>query len=113
MTIGERLRSELAKRNIKQRDFALKIGLHEMIVSRVCNDSYNKSPDVDTMSRIAKGLDVTIDYLVNGTAPNSPTDCLKPGRELAADLESLMRFAQDALARFRENDANYDRKISA
>ena len=59
---AERLIRLLKERDISQREFANKIGVSEVAISRYIKGS--RSPRLDTLVKVAMELDVSIDYLV-------------------------------------------------
>ncbi|MBM6676277.1 helix-turn-helix transcriptional regulator [Olsenella uli] len=61
---GKRVRQLRAERGLSLRKFALIIGTNKSYLVDV--EYGRKSPTLDTIERIARGLDVTISFLVQG-----------------------------------------------
>lgn len=62
MHTDERLRQLLAVKNLKQKEFAKKIGVTESIMSFYLNG--DKQPKGYVLKRMAKELNVSVDYLL-------------------------------------------------
>lgn len=62
MTFNEILNQELQKQNITQRELANRTGLTEVSIGRYCNGQ--RSPNVNTIIKIANELHVNTDYLL-------------------------------------------------
>ena len=62
MTFNEILNQELQKQNITQRELANRTGLTEVSIGRYCNGQ--RSPNVNTIVKIANELHVNADYLL-------------------------------------------------
>ena len=61
MLFGERLLSTRKKRKISQDELAKKIGAHAPIIGRYERDEVK--PSIETAFKIAKALEVSLDYL--------------------------------------------------
>lgn len=66
MTFGERITYQRKQQKWSQDDLAKKIGTSAPIVGRYERDEIK--PSIEVAAKLATELDVTIDYLVNGTA---------------------------------------------
>ena len=66
MTFGERITYQRKQKKWSQDDLAKKIGTSAPIIGRYERDEIK--PSIEVASKIAEELDVTIDYLINGTA---------------------------------------------
>ena len=64
MTLGERLKKLRENMDLEQKDVANMIGVKNNTLSQYESD--NRKPDYDTLQRLAKLYNVTIDYLVTG-----------------------------------------------
>lgn len=62
LTFNEILNQELQKQNITQRELANRTGLTEVSIGRYCNGQ--RSPNVNTIIKIANELHVNTDYLL-------------------------------------------------
>lgn len=61
MSFGERIVSARKKQNLSQSDLALKAGMHPNVLGRY--ERGNTVPSVEIAAKIAKALDVSLDYL--------------------------------------------------
>lgn len=64
-TLGSRIKNLREKRDIKQVDFAKKLGVSNVVLSRYESDE--RKPDYDTLQTIAEFFGVSTDYLLSGT----------------------------------------------
>lgn len=71
MTFHEILNQELQKQNITQRELANRTGLTEVSIGRYCNGQ--RSPNVNTIVKIANELHVNADYLLGRESVESIT----------------------------------------
>lgn len=71
MTFNEILNQELQKQNITQRELANRTGLTEVSIGRYCNGQ--RSPNVNTIVKIANELHVNTDYLLGCKSVESVT----------------------------------------
>lgn len=71
MTFHEILNQELQKQNITQRELANRTGLTEVSIGRYCNGQ--RSPNVNTIVKIANELHVNADYLLGRKSVESVT----------------------------------------
>ncbi len=60
--LGKTIKKELDKKGMAQREFAKKLGIDEGNFSKYLKGE--KTPQADTLIKIAKGLDCSLDYLV-------------------------------------------------
>ena len=65
MTFGERLKIEREKRNLSKLFLSKEIGLHHSQLGRY--ERGEAIPKADMLRKLANALDVTTDYLMNGT----------------------------------------------
>lgn len=61
-TIGDRLKYSLKIRNMKQKEFAEKIGVTEVTISRYINNE--RQPNADMIILICRALGVSSDWLL-------------------------------------------------
>ncbi len=71
LTFNEILNQELQKQNITQRELANRTGLTEVSIGRYCNGQ--RSPNVNTIIKIANELHVNTDYLLGRESVESVT----------------------------------------
>lgn len=97
MGFGERFERALKFRKMSQTELSSATGLSTTQLSRYRNDK--RLPDVTSLVRIARGLNVTTDFLLG----------LSPIMELALDERSkiLLRCYQEASEIQRERLLNY------
>lgn len=87
MTFKDRLREEIEYKGILIKEISAEIGISNNTFLSYIN-SRNVMPNVETAVKIAKVLDVSVEYLVTGEdyLNNSKTELLK---EILKDLSSL------------------------
>lgn len=61
-SLGSRIKGLREKNNISQKDFAVKIGVSNVVLSRYESDE--RKPDYDTLQLIADFFEVSVDYLL-------------------------------------------------
>jgi transcriptional regulator with XRE-family HTH domain len=66
MTFGERISHQRKQKKWSQDELAKRVGTSAPIIGRYERDEIK--PSIEVAARIADELEVTIDYLVNGTA---------------------------------------------
>lgn len=66
MTFGERIVALRKEKSLKQNELAEQLGIGPVVLSRYEKDQI--TPSVEVAARIAKALNVTVDYLWNGLA---------------------------------------------
>lgn len=92
--LGDRIRNLRDSEDIQQVDFAKKIGVSNVVLSRY--ESGERRPDYDTLLRIADFFDVTTDYLLGKTdkpKEASKTDgiSVKGEKDVAKRLEEFKK----------------------
>ena len=87
MTFKDRLREEIEYKGILIKEISAEIGISNNTFLSYIN-SRNVMPNVETAVKIAKALNVSVEYLVTGEdyLNNSKTELL---REILKDLSSL------------------------
>ena len=76
MTLGNRLRKLRENKDLKQKEAAVALGISSVNLNRY--ETGKHSPDLETLSRLARFFGVTTDYLLGRVS--SPTDELVPER---------------------------------
>ncbi|OIU71027.1 helix-turn-helix domain-containing protein [Rossellomorea aquimaris] len=61
-SLGSNIRKLREKENLSQKDFAKKIGISNVVLSRYEKDE--RKPDYDMLNKIADYFDVSVDYLL-------------------------------------------------
>lgn len=96
MTFHEILNQELQKQNITQRELANRTGLTEVSIGRYCNGQ--RSPNVNTIIKIANELHVNTDYLLGRKSVESVTiqnviqQLDKLSNDTSLDINECMRY---------------------
>lgn len=96
MTFHEILNQELQKQNITQRELANRTGLTEVSIGRYCNGQ--RSPNVNTITKIANELHVNTDYLLGRESVKSVTiqDIIQKldvlSNETSLDINECIRY---------------------
>ena len=96
MTFHEILNQELQKQNITQRELANRTGLTEVSIGRYCNGQ--RSPNVNTIVKIANELHVNTDYLLGREYVESVTiqDVIqqldKLSNDTSLDIKECIRY---------------------
>lgn len=65
MSLGRNIKQLREREGIQQKDFAVKIGVSNVVLSRYESDE--RKPDYDTLQKIADYFEVTTDYLLGRT----------------------------------------------
>ena len=87
MTFNERLREEIEYKGIVIKEISAKIGISNNTFLSYIN-SRNVMPNVETAVKIAKALDVSVEYLVTGV-DSFYSEKNKQIKEITRDLSSL------------------------
>ena len=74
MTLGDRLRKLRENKDLKQKEAAVALGVSSVNLNRY--ETGKHSPDLETLSKLAKFFGVTTDYLLGRV--DNPTDELVP-----------------------------------
>lgn len=93
MTFSDRLKELRKKKGISQAELANLIEVHFTQVSRY--ERGDTKPNAEAMTRLAKALDTTVDFLMNGS-----TDDV--AQEAGLDKEMISRFK--AVQEFNSDD---------
>jgi transcriptional regulator with XRE-family HTH domain len=83
MTLGERLRQERKRKKISQQELATLSGTHYSNIGRY--ERGDAKPSAELLSRIAQVLEVSPDYLINGTIEDKAASMI-------TDQELLLQF---------------------
>lgn len=93
-TFAERLINEIREQNITQKDLADKTEITTATISRYI--SGQRHPSAENVARIAKVLNVSVDYLL-GSTPDKGTS-----KKKQSDKEKLDDFLQSARLHFMD-----------
>lgn len=85
-SLGMRIKKLREQNNISQKDFAKKIDVSNVVLSRYESDE--RKPDYDTLEKIADYFEVTVDFLLG--RPKTPASS-----PLQKDEEEFQAFAND------------------
>jgi transcriptional regulator with XRE-family HTH domain len=100
MTFGERITYQRKQKKWSQDDLAKRVGTSAPIIGRYERDEIK--PSIEVAARIAAELEVTIDYLINGTAVVLDKDNIRRLQEIEKLIEQdklLVLTTIDALLR--------------
>ncbi|MBN8703773.1 MAG: helix-turn-helix transcriptional regulator [Bacteroidetes bacterium] len=79
-TLATRLKDARTTKGVSQQDLAKLAKVHYTNIGRY--ERGDAAPSADVLNRIAKALEVSPDFLMNGTLDNKATDMLKDERLL-------------------------------
>jgi len=79
-TLATRLKDARTVKGVSQQDLAKQAKVHYTNIGRY--ERGDAAPSADVLNRIAKALEVSPDFLMNGTLDNKATDMLKDERLL-------------------------------
>ena len=109
-TIGSRIKQKRAEKKIKQTELAKQSKVNQSRISDIETDSA-KAITLEESGRIAKALEVSIDWLYNGdesTKPITPLQWFLFTRELVNNLFLVFIDALSAKAHVYAYDGDYD-----
>lgn len=98
-TIGEKLLILREERNLKQKELAELAGITEATLSRYENGK--REPKGEIISRLAKVLNVTTDYLLNDEDCNKKTDTY-------LDINTNELFVDQLINGYKDKNINLD-----
>lgn len=75
MTIGERIRDQLNQKHMTQKELAVRTGLTESSISHYVHDC--RTPQGESLQKIAKVLDLTTDELLEGVFQTSRAEWIE------------------------------------
>ena len=79
-TLATRLKVARDNKEVSQQELAKLAGVHYTNIG--CYERGDASPSADVLNKIARALEVSPDYLMNGTLDNKATELLKDERLL-------------------------------
>ncbi len=100
MRFGEKLKFELERRDIKQKDFAKTLNVSASTLCGYINT--NRQPDFDLVRKIASELDVSVDYLLDVEPKPAGTALSKNEIKLINGFRGLTTEEQQIILRFVE-----------
>lgn len=86
--IGLRIKKLLERENLSQRELANAIGSSESTISRYIQNK--RVPYGDTLTRLAKALNTTSDYLLTGKEETESTLNDRDKKDIEKDLKKIM-----------------------
>ena len=92
MSFGERLKELRESKSISKTDLANKISLHYSQIGRYERNEAN--PSADMLKKLANELDVTTDYLMNGTT-NDLADELITDKNLINQFKKIAQLSDE------------------
>lgn len=75
MDFGERLTKERKNKHLSKADLSKLVGVHYSQLGRY--ERNEASPSADMLKKLANALEVTTDYLMNGTSKELATETIK------------------------------------
>ncbi len=99
-SLATRLKDARTVKGVSQQDLAKLAKVHYTNIGRY--ERGDAAPSADVLNRIAKALEVSPDYLMNGTLDNKATDMLKDERLLIQfkKIEELPEEKKNLLIEF-------------
>ena len=91
-TLATRLKDARTNKAISQQELAKLAGVHYTNIGRYERD--DAAPSADVLNKIAKALEVSPDFLMNGTLDNKATDALKDER-LLIQFKKIEQLPED------------------
>lgn len=91
--IGLRIKKLLEKENLSQRELANAIGSSESTISRYIQNK--RVPYGETLTRLAKALNTTSDYLLTGKEESEPAINDRDKKDIEKDLKKIMDDFRD------------------
>ena len=88
-TLNKRLLDTITKKRMTQREVALKSGITESALSHYIKG--DRTPHAKVLAKIAKTLDTTIDYLLNGVATDSQQEIAYAKELIARNISNISR----------------------
>ena len=92
MALSTRLKEERTKKRLSQQKLAELSGTHYSNVGRY--ERGDAKPSADTLNRIAQVLEVSPDYLMNGTLEDKAEGSISD-QELLSQFKKIEKFPQD------------------
>ncbi|MDR3543247.1 MAG: helix-turn-helix transcriptional regulator [Desulfosporosinus sp.] len=90
MGIGDRLKKIRNRKGLNQKEAAESFGISNVVLNRYENDE--RTPDVETLGKLAEFYGVTTDYLLGRTDKTTHSTSLSPKeeRDLGKDLNRIL-----------------------
>jgi len=111
MDLGEKIQSIRKSKNITQEELADKIGVKRSVISKYENNSVSIS--IETLSKIAKVLDVSIQSFFESKVPLETTaNFLKYATENNVELVRKPTFDERVMNAFKQVNDNGREKIA-
>lgn len=100
MSLNKRLKDERSKKGLSQQKLAELTETHYSNIGRY--ERGDAKPSAEVLNRIAQVLEISPDFLINGTLENKATDTLKDERLLIQfrKIEQLPKAKKDLLIEF-------------
>lgn len=94
MSLGRKIKQLREREGIQQKDFASKIGVSNVVLSRYESDE--RKPDYDTLLKIADYFEVSIDFLLDRADRQKTTENI--------NIENLSAYQQEVLDFFMSRE---------
>ncbi|NBC83071.1 MAG: helix-turn-helix domain-containing protein [Bacteroidetes bacterium] len=108
MTFGKKLAEQRKRQNLSQDELAKMVGIHANVLGRYERDLAN--PSVETATKLAEALEVSLDYLVGKTdleMDKSIRDKILTIQKLPDEEREHIVFTLDALLRDAKTRSAY------
>ena len=102
---SEKLKRIMFEKNLKQEDFAKKIGVNQSHVSNWITGKRN--PSMNTLNKIAKTLNIPISSLIENTGKNN----LKNSNEFSEQIKEIQNKLKDLEINFLKLEKNYNVRL--
>lgn len=93
MTFGERLKQEREKKGLSKGDLSKLIGLHYTQLGRYERDE--ATPKSDVLTKIANALDISTDYLMNGTVADLAEERIS-NKKLISSFQKITLLSEES-----------------
>jgi len=92
MVFGDRLKQARTKKKISQQELARLVGVHYTNIGRY--ERGEADPSTNVLNKIAQALEVTPDYLINGTI-NEKAENVISDNELLIQFKKIEKLPED------------------
>ncbi|RIJ65500.1 helix-turn-helix domain-containing protein [Rummeliibacillus sp. POC4] len=107
-SLGTRIKQLRERYNISQKDFAQKINVSNVVLSRYESDE--RKPDYDTLEKIADYFEVSVDYLLGRSSTQNKSTNENEEFQVFANDPSLQKWYKE-LPKSKEEDLRKLRKM--
>ena len=108
MTIGERIKKIRIENNLKQADFANKIGKAQNTLSKI--ESEKANPTIDIIISICQSFNVSADYLLFGTNQKQDNEILNLYNHLTEEYKAVAKHEIKKLLKEQQEEQKQESK---